>query len=156
MTPGWSRRVPASPNGAVGTQIRRTLWGFQIEMSELEPAGYRWLRARVFERWRYLAILDDDGRELCRLDCMTDPRIARTINDATAEVVVECSLRGDDPEFLNRLPVRIAATALYPAPDTDYRSLVSYSPGTLAEPSNGVTLEHRCHIPQSLLEEVTS
>lgn len=124
-------------------------------MPELDPAGYRWLRARAYERWRYIAVLDPDGRELCRLDMNTDPRIARTINDGTGEIEIEVSLRGDDPEFVNRLPVRLAATCLFgDVEGGDYRSWVTYTPVALAEPIDGVTIDHRCHIPVELLSEV--
>ncbi len=87
-------------------------------MPELDPAGYRWLRSRVYALWTWLAIVDDDGHELCRLNCETDPRIARTVNDVENEIEIEVSLRGDDPEFVNRLPVRIAATCLHTTPMT--------------------------------------
>lgn len=124
-------------------------------MPELDPAGYRWLRSQAFARWRYLAVVDPDGRELCRLDTQTDARIARTVNDATAEVEIAVSLRGADAEFAARLPVRIAATCLYAdAVGGDYRSTVTYTPTALAELTDGVDLTHVCHIPSALLGEV--
>lgn len=148
-------RVLPNGNGGIGSRTTRNPWGCLIEMPELDPAGYRWLRARTYERWRYLAVLDPDGRELCRLDMNTDPRIARTINDGTGEIEIEVSLRGDDPEFVYRLPVWIAATALYPTGEGDeYRSLVTYTHAALSEPIDGVDLEHRCHIPSATLAEV--
>lgn len=83
---------------------------------ELDPAGYRWLRSRIAERWRYIAVLDEDFREICRLDTQTDPRIAVNVNDGAREVVYDVNLRGSDPEISARLPVRIGSTALYATP----------------------------------------
>lgn len=124
-------------------------------MPELDPAGYRWLRSRVYALWTWLAIVDDDGHELCRLNCETDPRIARTVNDAENEIEIEVRLRGDDPEFIPRLPVRIAATVLYrDETGGEFRSRVTYTPATLSAATDGVVLTHRCHIPRSLLSEV--
>lgn len=124
-------------------------------MPELEAAGYRWLRAQVFALWRYLAIFDVDGHELCRLDTQTDARIARTLNDATGEIEIECRIRGDDAEFTALLPVRVGATALFPdASGGDYRSRVTYSPAALTEATDGEILTHRVHVPLTLLSEV--
>ncbi|NLX48404.1 MAG: hypothetical protein GXY82_00730 [Methanospirillum sp.] len=122
---------------------------------ELDPAGYRWLRARVAERWRYLAVYDVDMNEVARLDTQADPRVTVTVNDATAEVEYEARLRGTDPELAGLLPVRLGATRLFPTADgDDGRSRVSYAGVVIETTAESKTLRHTVHVPAALLQEV--
>lgn len=123
-------------------------------MPSLDPPAYRWLRDKVFTRWRYLGIVDRDGHELCRLDTQTDSRCARAVDHGAGTVEFVCQIMGSDPEFVDRLPVHIGATVLYET-DTglDGISRVSNQSKVIAAVTEGQVLTHREHIPVIYITE---
>ena len=125
-------------------------------LMEITTAGYAVLRARVIAAWRYLAIINSDGRELCRLDCTTDPRVTVTDTAVATRVVYEVRPRGDDPEFSSILPVRITGSAISRT-DTGGEpvSRVAVPVGTLVETTDGIIHTHTAFLPERPVSEVT-
>lgn len=123
---------------------------------EIPSAGYAVLRARAIAAWRYLAIIDSDGKERCRLDCVTDPRITVTETPIATRVAYEVRLRGDDTEFSSSLPVRLAGSALYTvASGGEPVSRVTVPIGTLTELTDGIIHVHTALLPERPVSEVS-
>jgi hypothetical protein len=126
-------------------------------LMEIPTAGYAVFRARVIAAWRYLAIIDSDGREICRLDAATDTRITVTETPIATRVAYEVRLRGDDPEFSTILPVRIAGSAIYlVSTGGEPVSRVTVPVGTLTEATDGIIHTHTALLPERPVSEVST
>lgn len=113
-----------------------------------DRVAYVLIRAHVLDAWRYLAILDGDGREILRTEYATDPRCNVMQNAATGELAITMRLRGDDFEIAERRPLRISGSRLYAAPEGG-ESLhpTSIDPAMLIDATDGLIYTHRLYVP---------
>lgn len=119
---------------------------------DIPPPAHAILRAEVLTAWRHVALEDPDGRELCRLDVLTDPHCSVNEVAGTGRIDYQVRLRGDDPDWGGTLPVRIYGYAIYdvPAGGTPYvrRPL---SPAIFTLETDGTILTLPVYIPKTLI-----
>lgn len=62
-------------------------------------AGYDSLRGHITTAWHHLALYDELGAEVTRIDTATDPRVTITENEATGRIAITMNAAAEDPDI---------------------------------------------------------
>jgi len=113
-----------------------------------DDAAYVLMRAYVLSTWHYIALLDQNDREIARINYASDPRCSVAQNAATGEIAITVRLRGDDPDINPHRPLRIKGSRLYrDAADGDPLHPSSIDPARLVEAGDGIVYTHHLFLP---------
>ncbi|MCM3160989.1 hypothetical protein [Metabacillus litoralis] len=141
-------------------------------MAELKADGYIDLRQYILDNWKYVEVMSDTGTKIVRLQIGTDQR-AKWTHTTTAtkrviigynsfgepmygdvplqdnqEMEVTINLSGADSDIT--LPKTFGKVALKKEnkDGTDTVSLESFSPFTMSNTGDGLTIKHKIQVPQ--------
>ena len=117
-------------------------------VAPFDRAAYILLRAHILSTWHYISLIDSIGREVTRIDYITDPRCAVQQNAATGEIAITVRIRGDDTDIAPRIPLRIIGSRLYAAASGgEPLHPSSIDPASLAAADDGLIYSHHLYVP---------
>lgn len=114
-------------------------------MGEINEAGYVDLRAYIVDNWKFIELRDENDAAVVRLET-TDPRVDwKTSEGQTLELRVV--ITGSDADIT--LDTQFKSSALYKvAADGDAFSEEEFTPFTIGEDEDEMTVIHRIQVPE--------
>jgi hypothetical protein len=115
--------------------------------SPYDPYGYQRLREIAADTFTHIAVIEDTGAEITRIDVTSDSRVVNTPEPSTNPLNHTIEITGTDNDI--NPPVTISATKLY---ETNSGSTPigtdTAKDATIESPGDTVTISHKQQIPQ--------
>jgi len=114
--------------------------------SPLTSDGYQDLRETVYNDWTFLALVDDTGTEVTRIDVVNDTRASFSSDATTNPVEITVTVTGGDSDITT--PVTIDTTESYRTSSaTTPLAADTFTNATLEASNDELTITHQIEIP---------
>lgn len=116
-------------------------------MADFTAAGYRRIRELLQVDWNFLALLDDQGVEVVRVNIATDPRAAYTIGAEQQEMQITLTVEGADPD----IPLGhtfVESRIYHAAAGGDPDSVEAFAPFIIGVDEDRLVVRHHLQVPR--------
>ena len=118
-------------------------------MSDFDSAGHEDIRTYIQNNWPFVALVDDSGTEVTRIDVNNDSRASWSSGPTSNPLEITITITGGDSD-MPALPVTFAWSESYKTSGSSTRMAPDpFTNATLEAPADELTLTHQIeHPPQ--------
>ena len=114
-------------------------------MANLPAGGEDDIRSYIQSNWTFIALTDDAGAEIFRVDVTADSRFAFSSDSTADPLTISGSVTGGDSDI--SLPVTVSGSELYKsASDATVRSDETFANATLQTSQDTIDIDHSISI----------
>lgn len=118
--------------------------------TSLKPAGYEELRQHAQSEWTWVALVDDAGSEVTRIDILNDSRASWSSDYTTNPLEATITIHGGDADIdvAANGPITLVRSESYESQsDTNRKGYDTFADVILETEDDELTLSHQIEIP---------